>query len=223
MPICTSCNQDKGIECFSPDRTKKKGVKGTCKECSNAKAKQWRENNKLRATITRLYWRLENRDRHLYKKAQYRALRAKAQPPWLSEEQMREIREIYSQAAILTFRTGIEHQVDHIHPIKGDGYCGLHVPWNLQVLSYKENALKSNKFPKDEEHLLWDTQFRTHTTDFNEQTESSSTSKQPASIGELTRFVDTSSRSVLWQKIRCICRCDTKADLIYQRIKSEKC
>lgn len=69
-----------------------------------------------------------------------RARIARATPPWLTAKQKREIRAFYIEAAA---REG-EWHVDHIVPLKGRNVCGLHVPWNLQILTGTENRRKSN-------------------------------------------------------------------------------
>lgn len=68
-----------------------------------------------------------------------------ATPKWLTQEQKFEIRLKYRLAIELSRRTGVRHAVDHIVPLQGEEVCGLHVPWNLEVLTQDENLKKSNK------------------------------------------------------------------------------
>jgi hypothetical protein len=68
-----------------------------------------------------------------------------ATPKWLSPEQRMEIRLKYRLAIEMSRATGIRHAVDHEVPIQGEDVCGLHVPWNLRVITQEENLKKSNK------------------------------------------------------------------------------
>ena len=63
-------------------------------------------------------------------------------PSWLTQEQWATMNEFYFEAKRLTQETGIEHHVDHIHPL-----CdyGLHVPWNLRVITAQENMTRPRK------------------------------------------------------------------------------
>jgi hypothetical protein len=68
-----------------------------------------------------------------------------ATPKWLNAEQKMEIRLKYRLAIELSRRTGERYAVDHMVPLQGENVCGLHVPWNLEVLTQEENLKKSNK------------------------------------------------------------------------------
>jgi hypothetical protein len=69
----------------------------------------------------------------------------KAKPSWLSPSQEKEILFFYSLAQEVSSINGEMYHVDHIVPLNGKNVCGLHVPWNLQVLPELENLRKSNK------------------------------------------------------------------------------
>ena len=68
-----------------------------------------------------------------------------ATPSWVTAEQKLQMRKLYLQAQELTKLTGERYVVDHIVPLISDKVCGLHVPWNLRVITQEENLKKSNK------------------------------------------------------------------------------
>jgi hypothetical protein len=74
-----------------------------------------------------------------------RAQKLNATPPWLTDEHKQQIKSIYRLRDELTATSGIIYHVDHIDPLISDVLCGLHVPWNLQVITAEENLKKSNK------------------------------------------------------------------------------
>lgn len=68
-----------------------------------------------------------------------------ATPIWLNTKQKQDIKNLYMQAVTLTKITGERYVVDHIVPLINPEVCGLHVPWNLRVITQEENLKKSNK------------------------------------------------------------------------------
>ena len=68
-----------------------------------------------------------------------------ATPPWVTQEQKQAMRKLYLEAQRLTKLTWERYVVDHKTPLISDVVCGLHVPWNLQVITQEENLVKSNK------------------------------------------------------------------------------
>lgn len=77
----------------------------------------------------------------------------RATPRWLTPEQRRFIRAIYQQAREYTELAGTPYHVDHIVPLRGKTVCGLHVPWNLRVISAAENQRKSARLDRPHELL----------------------------------------------------------------------
>jgi len=70
---------------------------------------------------------------------------SKAQPNWLTDEQIEEMNQLYWLAQDLKVVSDKVYHVDHIVPLMGKTICGLHVPWNLQILPADMNIRKSNK------------------------------------------------------------------------------
>lgn len=88
-------------------------------------------------------WVIRNRDRCAAATARRNALRIKATPSWADEER---INEQYRMADMLSALHGVPYQVDHIVPLNSPLVCGLHVHWNMQVMSSQENQSKSNRY-----------------------------------------------------------------------------
>lgn len=72
-----------------------------------------------------------------------------ATPPWVTRKHKTEMRELYKISITMTKTTGVLYVVDHIIPLRSDLVCGLHVPWNLRVITQEENLRKSNKLVDD--------------------------------------------------------------------------
>ena len=90
----------------------------------------WKENNKVQVRADTKARRRKHRQ---------------ATPKWLTRAQKSQIRQLYQIAITMSQTTGEQYVVDHIVPLRSDEVCGLHVPWNLRVITQEENLRKSNK------------------------------------------------------------------------------
>lgn len=159
MKTCPECNKE-----FI-------GRKYCSKTCYNKKAnrlyaeykKEWSLKNKEKTDVSKSLWIKRNpekrkqaseeyRKRNLGKYANYSTLRSRAceqaKPKWLSEDQRWMIDEIYHLRDLRNqSNTGlVKWEVDHIVPLRGGSVCGLHVPWNLQVVPMKLNREKPRRY-----------------------------------------------------------------------------
>ena len=147
------------LECVKEDWTvdneRRKGKPKT--EAAIAAGRRYYEKNR-EAVISRAAARPteeKRRNRAEYKGKNVDVVRAdtsvrkrrhrEATPKWLTKIERLQMRDLYVQARKMTELTRERYVVDHIVPLRGADVCGLHVPWNLRVITQEENLVKSNK------------------------------------------------------------------------------
>lgn len=164
MKHCYKCNTCKDESLFGKNRSKLDGLATECNDCKRAmdrdyaarhreeakqKASTWYYSNKEYALekhrVTSKKWRTENKDKNSAKATRYRASKLNATPKWLTKEHNKQIESFYWLAQLQYELTDTKYHVDHIVPLKGKTVCGLHVPWNLQVLEAVDNISKGNR------------------------------------------------------------------------------
>lgn len=139
---CTKCNESKLISQFPKKKESKDGLHSWCKVCKYTDRLRYKRAKDSKRHAREYYYR--NKDRWVFIKANRRARLLKAAPVWLDSEYLWLINEVYELSALRNKLTSIKWEVDHIVPLAGKNVCGLHVPWNLQVITRVENRKKSN-------------------------------------------------------------------------------
>lgn len=74
-----------------------------------------------------------------------------ATPPWVDKKALLAV---YKEARRKTQLHGRQYVADHIVPLTHKLVCGLNVPWNLRVITGKENAARSNRWWEFTEDLF---------------------------------------------------------------------
>lgn len=136
-------------------------------EAAKAAGRRYYEKNKEAVKARANMRPVEERRQHkqAYKEANpdlYKALTSvrkrrhrEATPKWITPEQKLDMRKTYLLAMKLTKISSERYVVDHIYPLISPVVCGLHVPWNLRVMTQDENLKKSNSLPNDTEALAF--------------------------------------------------------------------
>ena len=135
------------------------------KERIKARQRQYTKDNKEVISLKNKARYYERRAEYLTQKKEYyrensdkvkarvslrRGYKQDATPSWLSEEDIQCMEDIFTFCKVISEESGELHHVDHIIPLKAKDVCGLNVPWNLQVLTAKENLSKGNRIEDDD-------------------------------------------------------------------------
>jgi len=147
----------------------------TCKKCMQVRNKKWAEQNKekmreyakaykarnkeLIAERSKVYLK-QNPEKRKATMQSYRQKNKSAEaenvrrrqakilqrtPKWLTVDDIWMMREAYDLAQLRTKMFGFAWHVDHFFPLQGKTVSGLHVPQNLQVISWFDNLSKANR------------------------------------------------------------------------------
>lgn len=174
MKKCTQCQELKDFRDYHKNSRNKSGYVERCKECVSLHTRKYYLNNAtiVKNKASKRYEK--DAPKHLNRVLQYAKLnrevcnaaskryrikqrqlnpayyteismrhyacKMQRMPKWLSKEQRKDIKEIYRKARERNL------VVDHVVPLRGVNVSGLHVPWNLQLLTEQENRTKSNHF-----------------------------------------------------------------------------
>ena len=160
LKFCKKCQKTKPLTEFNRRSDRPNSYRSHCKKCCSkdncdrsAKkrgpkkpkltAEQRRESNRLASA--KYNAQPSRKAKQAGYEAKRRAKKLKATPEWLTEYQWEAINIHYEVARSMSTTTDQEFEVDHIVPLKGKLVSGLHVPWNLQIMSAEGNRKKTNK------------------------------------------------------------------------------
>jgi len=135
----TRSYKNKCLHCKREETLNKPKVKNPRTDAQRAKTRE-----------TTKTWAANNPEKYAWMRTKQNIFRHKrlrdATPKWLTAEQKDTMQQIYKERDFLKEQTGQDYHVDHIIPIRNKIVCGLHVPWNLRVVSKEVNKTKANKY-----------------------------------------------------------------------------
>ena len=156
MKICTRCDEEKDLDLFSPNKKGERGRLPQCRSCRNT-------------ALREIHRRRGDRERRLRREAYRRYRKNNPQVAGLdyalkrtpcsefellrgrSRKEVRgETKFDYILSQLLTAKTGVPHDVDHIKPICAGG---VHRHWNLSVMPMSSNRKKGAYWDQEDDQL----------------------------------------------------------------------
>lgn len=157
MKFCKKCGENKTLDLFKKDKRNKNSRAETCKACHVISCREYQVGSIKFAAYQKTYrslekekqrksqWKKDNPEKHAAQENKRRIQRNRATPCWLTKTQLTEMEDLRTLAKELSWLSEDPLVVDHIMPILGKNSCGLHVPWNLQILPKRVNCSKGNR------------------------------------------------------------------------------
>lgn len=158
-----TCETVKSLLDFGVSATGVAGRKRMCKVCYSKKSKEYRIKHKEVLSVRRRArylknhdkeksdnnkWKKENPDKRSFTDAKRRAAKLQRTVAWADTDKIREIYKDCIEINLAAKAAGCAEMfwVDHVVPLQGELVSGLHVEYNLDIITASENLKKSNKF-----------------------------------------------------------------------------
>lgn len=175
LKVCIACKSPKPFSEYHKDNARKDKLFPKCKQCKRDYDRAWSKTNNKKNLADKRYresdlgkatrkrnskkwctWSnekfVECQKRYVSKPEVKASICARAAVR--REIQYRQVklfgsydvmRHIYAYSAELTATSGERYEVDHIAPLQGKEVSGFHVPWNMRVVTLKQNRSKGNR------------------------------------------------------------------------------
>jgi hypothetical protein len=158
--LCRNLNDKQKYNSEEKKLENSKYYKENKEKCNTASRNYQLKNKEILKEKAKLYVE-KNREKIMIQKSsqaiERRTQKITAGAKWLDKDLLKDILYKVQEIRNLNKLGKEKYHLDHIIPLKHDLVCGLHVPWNLQILTQYENCYKSNKFDGTYENETWKT------------------------------------------------------------------